>query len=173
MNKTNERLIVFVTPAEKRAISAAAHGLGIGVSELLLRALLTFDATAEPVRAARITDSWTTRQAPDALDHALRQIAATAGPLPAALSSSPAVGAHAGEPSVQQPISIVADVVRAIELQAERGNEAQCKGACLDVQTVARMTASWAAASTRDGDNAPAFDDEWTLPTAQRACTGS
>ncbi len=172
MNTSSERLVVFVTPAQKRAISTAARDLGISVSELLRRAVLAFDATAEQVRAARIVDSWAMRQAPDALDQTVRQIAATAKP-PRAASSLPAVGAHAGEPSAQQPISVAAAVVRAIELHRQRGDKAQYEGACLDVQTVARMTAHWATAGTRDGDNAPAFDDETAAPTAKRVRTGS
>ncbi|HWX11832.1 MAG TPA: hypothetical protein VNZ04_07505 [Trinickia sp.] len=172
MNKSSERLVVFVTPAQKRAVSTAARDLGISVSELLRRAVLTFDATAEQVRAARIVDSWPMRQAPDALDQALRRIAATAGPTRAA-ASSPAVAAQTGEPSAQQPIPVAAAVARAMELHGERGDEAQHRGAYLDVQTVARMTARWATVGTHDADNAPAFADEATVPTAKRARTGS
>jgi hypothetical protein len=171
MNKSSERLVVFVTPAQKRAISTAARERGISVSELLRRAVLAFDATAEQVRAARIVDSWPTRQAPDALDQVLRRIAATAGPTRAA-PSSPAVSAHAGEPSAQQPIPVTAAVARAMELRDERRDEAQRRGECLDVQTVARMTARWATGS-HDADNAPAFDDAAPLPTSRRARTGS
>jgi hypothetical protein len=171
MNKSSERLVVFVTPAQKRAISTAARERGISVSELLRRAVLAFDATAEQVRAARIVDSWPTRQAPDALAQALRRIAATAGPARAA-PPSPAVSAHAGEPSAQQPIPVTAAVARAMELRDERRDEAQRRGECLDVQTVARMTARWATAS-HDADNAPAFDDAAPLPTSRRARTGS
>jgi hypothetical protein len=172
MNKSSERLIVFVTPAQKRAVSTAARDLGISVSELLRRAVLAFDATAEQVRAARIVDSWPMRQAPDALDQALRRIAATAGPTRAA-PSSPAVAAQPGEPSVRQPIPVAAAVARALELHSERGNKAQYEGACLDVQTVARLTARWATAGSHDADNAPAFDDAATIPKARRARTGS
>jgi NAD(P)H-hydrate repair Nnr-like enzyme with NAD(P)H-hydrate epimerase domain len=53
MNKPSERIVVFVTPAQKRAIAASAEELGISVSELMRRAVLSFGATSEPVKAAR------------------------------------------------------------------------------------------------------------------------
>ncbi|MEA3120716.1 MAG: hypothetical protein QOH33_257 [Paraburkholderia sp.] len=174
MNKSSERIVVFVTPAQKRAISTAARDLGISASELLRRAVLTFDATAEQVRAARIVDSWPIRQAPNALDDALRRIAAVEQIRATPVSTE--LGAHAGEPSAQpseQPVPVAAAIVRAIELRGERGDAGQYEDKCLDVQTVARMTARWAASSTHHADNAAAFDDKAPLRTAKRARTGS
>ena len=42
MNKPSERIVVFVSPAQKRAISTTAENLGISVSELMRRAVLSF-----------------------------------------------------------------------------------------------------------------------------------
>jgi NAD(P)H-hydrate repair Nnr-like enzyme with NAD(P)H-hydrate epimerase domain len=56
MNKPSERIVVFVTPAQKRAIAASAEELGISVSELMRRAVLSFGATSEQVKAASLVD---------------------------------------------------------------------------------------------------------------------
>ncbi|MBW0448614.1 hypothetical protein EN871_19050 [bacterium M00.F.Ca.ET.228.01.1.1] len=75
MTKPSERIVVFVTPAQKRAIAAAAEQHGISVSELMRRAVLSFDATSEQVKAASIVDRLNAPRAPDALDAALRRVA--------------------------------------------------------------------------------------------------
>ncbi|MDQ0622935.1 plasmid mobilization protein [Paraburkholderia graminis] len=75
MTKPSERIVVFVTPAQKRAIAATADELGISVSELMRRAVLSFDATSEQVKAASIVDRLNAPRAPDALDAALRRVA--------------------------------------------------------------------------------------------------
>ncbi|WP_025598645.1 plasmid mobilization protein [Burkholderia sp. WSM2230] len=75
MTKPSERIVVFVTPAQKRAIAAAADQLGVSVSELMRRAVLSFDATGEQVKAASIVDRLNAPRAPDALDAALQRVA--------------------------------------------------------------------------------------------------
>ncbi|MFM0287105.1 plasmid mobilization protein [Paraburkholderia megapolitana] len=78
MNKPTERIVVFVTPAQKRAIAASAEGLGISVSELMRRAVLSFGATSEQVKAASIVDRLNAPREPDALNEALQRVARTA-----------------------------------------------------------------------------------------------
>ncbi|CAB3699607.1 hypothetical protein [Paraburkholderia rhynchosiae] len=75
MTKPSERIVVFVTPAQKRAIAATADELRISVSELMRRAVLSFDATSERVKAASIVDRLNAPRAPDALDAALQRVA--------------------------------------------------------------------------------------------------
>jgi hypothetical protein len=75
MNKPSERIVVFVTPAQKRAISATADGLGISISELMRRAVLAFSATSDQVRAASIVDRLNAPREPDALAQVLRRAA--------------------------------------------------------------------------------------------------
>ncbi|HYS65455.1 MAG TPA: hypothetical protein VEN30_16835 [Paraburkholderia sp.] len=91
MNKPSERIVVFVTTAQKRAITATAADLGISVSELMRRAVLSFGATSEQVKAASIVDRLNTPRAPDALDAALQRVARgtrqTRAALPAALQT--------------------------------------------------------------------------------------
>ncbi|MEM5366195.1 hypothetical protein V4C53_09125 [Paraburkholderia azotifigens] len=91
MNKPSERIVVFVTPAQKRAISATAVNLGISVSELMRRAVLSFGATSEQVKAASIVDRLRAPREPDALNEALQRVARASKHLrqatPAALRS--------------------------------------------------------------------------------------
>jgi hypothetical protein len=75
MNKPSERIVVFVTTAQKRAITSTAEGLGISVSELMRRAVLSFGATSEQVKAASIVDRLRAPREPDALNEALRKAA--------------------------------------------------------------------------------------------------
>jgi hypothetical protein len=76
MNKPSERIVVFVTPAQKRAIAASAEQLGISVSELMRRAVLAYGGTADQVKAASIVDRLHAPRAPDALAEALRKVTA-------------------------------------------------------------------------------------------------
>jgi hypothetical protein len=76
--KPSERIVVFVTPAQKLAITNTAEGLGISVSELMRRAVLNFNATSEQIKAAGIVDRLRAPKTPDALDVALRHLAARA-----------------------------------------------------------------------------------------------
>ncbi|MFX1672308.1 hypothetical protein PWR63_08480 [Paraburkholderia sp. A2WS-5] len=75
MNKPSERIVVFVTSAQKRAISATADELGISISELMRRAVLAFGATSDPVKAASIVDRLSATRQPDALAQVLRKAA--------------------------------------------------------------------------------------------------
>jgi hypothetical protein len=75
MNKPSERIVVFVTTAQKRAITTTAENLGISVSELMRRAVLSFGATSEQVKAASIVDRLRAPRAPDALNAALQRVA--------------------------------------------------------------------------------------------------
>src|ERR1700743_3535716 len=76
--KHSERIVVFVTPAQKLAISKTAENLGISVSELMRRAVLNFNATSEQIKAAGIVDRLRAPNAPDALSAALKSVAAKA-----------------------------------------------------------------------------------------------
>jgi hypothetical protein len=78
MNKPSERIVVFVSPAQKRAIAATAEGLGISVSELMRRAVLNFGATSEQVKAASNVDRLRAPREPDALNAALQRVARSA-----------------------------------------------------------------------------------------------
>jgi hypothetical protein len=75
MNKPSERIVVFVTPAQKRAISATADELGISISELMRRAVIAFSATSDQVKAASIVDRLNAPRQPDALAQVLRKAA--------------------------------------------------------------------------------------------------
>jgi hypothetical protein len=75
MNKPSERIVVFVTTAQKRAITTTAENMGISVSELMRRAVLSFGATSEQVKAASIVDRLRAPRAPDALNAALQRVA--------------------------------------------------------------------------------------------------
>lgn len=108
MNKPSERIVVFVTTAQKRAISATAAELGISVSELMRRAVLSFGATSEQVKAASIVDRLNAPRAPDALDAALQRVAhgtrQARAALPAALQThgDSEAGASAGNTAAMQ-----------------------------------------------------------------------
>jgi hypothetical protein len=76
--KPSERIVVFVTPAQKLAISNTADSLGISVSELMRRAVLNFNATSEQIKVAGIVDRLSAPKAPDPLNAALKSVAAKA-----------------------------------------------------------------------------------------------
>ncbi len=100
MNKPSERIVVFVTPAQKRAISSTADELGISVSELMRRAVLAFNATSDQVKAASIVDRLNAPREPDALAQALLKAARPLRPSlktrPLAQRSPDPAGAGAG-----------------------------------------------------------------------------
>src|SRR5471030_1606395 len=73
--KPSERIVVFVTPAQKLAITSTADTLGVSVSELMRRAILSFNATSEQVKAASLVDRLRAPKTPDPLNVALRQVA--------------------------------------------------------------------------------------------------
>ncbi|NML31057.1 hypothetical protein [Paraburkholderia antibiotica] len=106
MTKPSERIVVFVTTAQKRAITATAEDLGISVSELMRRAVLSFGATSEQVKAASIVDRLRAPRAPDALNAALQRVARgtrhARATLPATLQAR---DADAANPSSDNPAS--------------------------------------------------------------------
>jgi hypothetical protein len=163
MNKPSERIVVFVTTAQKRAITATADNLGISVSELMRRAVMNFGATGEQVKAASIVDRLRAPRAPDALDAALQRVARgtrhARAELPAALQTrgdsaavAPADGAAAAaadsatgkspqapataEPAPLLPAGVAAALAAEVDEQAAATAEA-----------VARMAAARAAAA--------------------------
>jgi len=95
MNKPSERIVVFVSPAQKRAITATADGLGISISELMRRAVIAFSATEEQVKAASIVDRLNAPRQPDALAQVLRRAAKPQHERPV----SPLLSAHPEAPS--------------------------------------------------------------------------
>jgi hypothetical protein len=145
MNKPSERIVVFVTPAQKRAITASAEELGISVSELMRRAVLNFGATSEPVKAASIVDRMRAPREPDALNEALERVARGTRNARAALPAVLKKGAHsaaASEPqAVHEPL-LPADVLAALvrtpeEEQAMANEEAVARVAAAKAATIA------------------------------------
>ncbi|BCF97018.1 hypothetical protein PPGU19_015870 [Paraburkholderia sp. PGU19] len=163
MNKPSERIVVFVSPAQKRAISTTAETLGISVSELMRRAVLSFGATSEQVKAASIVDRLRAPREPDALNEALQRVARASKHLrqatPAALRS-PATGSKstptendtvfAGSGTPQEPL---APIDLATPVAALATPVASVASVTLDstddaaaAQAAARVTAAKAAA---------------------------
>ncbi|MFM0337260.1 hypothetical protein [Paraburkholderia fungorum] len=161
MNKPSERIVVFVTTAQKRAITSTAENLGISVSELMRRAVLSFGATSEQVKAASIVDRLRAPRAPDALDAALQRVARgtrhARAALPPALQtrggSQPGVSvdgaaaasadeqAHAPAPTDPAPPLLPAGVLAALAAAADQETAAAA-------EAVARVAAAKAAEVT-------------------------
>jgi len=143
MNKPSERIVVFVTPAQKRAIAASAEKLGISVSELMRRAVLNFGATSEPVKAASIVDRLRAPREPDALDETLKRVACGARnastALPAALKNGASAPAT-GKPQAAKAPLLPADVLAALVRTPEQERAAD------EAAVVARVAAAEAAA---------------------------
>jgi hypothetical protein len=152
MNKPSERIVVFVTPAQKRAIAASAEELGISVSELMRRAVLSFSATSEQVKAASIVDRLRAPREPDALNAALERVASgtrnAEAALPAVLKKGTAAskaGAQSTEPA--SPPLLPADVLAALVRTPEEELAAD------EAEAVRRMAAAEAAASALRADH--------------------
>jgi hypothetical protein len=79
MHSSSERLVVFVTPAQKRVLAARAARMGISLSELVRRAVLAFDDTGEEVRAAGLVDRLGATHSRLADSDTLRRLAAGEG----------------------------------------------------------------------------------------------
>lgn len=159
MNSSRERIVVFVSPAQKRALATKAQSMGISVSELVRRAVLAFDETAGDVRAAHIVDSWRTPHAPDALDETLRRIArvAAAADAPERIESVahvPSTAVEAECEPLEDSQSVAAAVARALEHTPppDACHEPQ---AVLDAETVARVIAHGSAATGAGAARAP------------------
>jgi hypothetical protein len=153
MNKPSERIVVFVTPAQKRAIAASAEELGISVSELMRRAVLSFGATSEQVKAASIVDRLRAPREPDALNAALERVARDTlnarAALPAALKKDTTADAPPqAAPAPLLPADVLAALVRTPEEEL----------AAAEAEAVQRMAAAEAAANAlrSDGSRRPA-----------------
>jgi hypothetical protein len=141
MNKPSERIVVFVTPAQKRAISATADELGISVSELMRRAVIAFSATSDQVKAASIVDRLNAPREPDALAQVLRK---AARPLRVGRGAGvrPAVQAHEetaeeaaqAEPAQNQAERDMAQTVARLAAEAHAAEAAQSAQSETDVQ---------------------------------------
>ena len=146
MNKPSERIVVFVTPAQKRAIAASAEELGISVSELMRRAVLSFGATSEQVKAASIVDRMRAPREPDALNAALERVARgtsnARAALPAVLRKGATPNGAAAEPQAAHETLLLADVLAALVRTPEE------EQAMADAQAVARVAAAKAATIT-------------------------
>jgi hypothetical protein len=142
MNKPSERIVVFVTPAQKRAIAASAEKLGISVSELMRRAVLSFDETSEQVKAASIVDRLRAPREPDALNEALGRVARGThdadAALPAVLRKAKPGAAAAGSQQAHDTL-LPADVLAALVRTPED------EQAAAEEQAVARVAAAKAA----------------------------
>jgi hypothetical protein len=150
--KPSERIVVFVTPAQKRAIAASAEKLGISVSELMRRAVLSFGATSEQVKAASIVDRLRAPREPDALNAALERVARGTRNARAALpdvlkkDEKDAGAPAATEPEAASEPLLPADVLAALVRTPEE------EQALADAQAVARVTAAEAAAIAHSAD---------------------
>ncbi|WP_321841490.1 plasmid mobilization protein [Paraburkholderia bannensis] len=131
MNKPSERIVVFVTPAQKRAISATADELGISVSELMRRAVIAFSATSDQVKAASIVDRLNAPREPDALAQVLRKAArplraGRAGIRPAASQElDEATDAPQAEPETHHAERELAQTVARLAAEAAESAEPQ------------------------------------------------
>lgn len=134
MNKPSERIVVFVTPAQKRAISATADELGISVSELMRRAVIAFSATSDQVKAASIVDRLNAPREPDALAQVLRKAAkplraGRAGIRPAAQQEhDEAAEAPQAEPELNHPERELAQTVARLAAEAHAAESGESAG---------------------------------------------
>jgi len=162
MNKPSERIVVFVTPAQKRAISATADELGISISELMRRAVLAFGATSDQVRAASIVDRLNAPREPDALAQVLRKAAKPlrekrASPLwPAACAVNPAEDSTVASADTAQETGPHASTLPpALASGYDVGSAAH-----EIAQAVARLNAQTPEPDAAFPDTASAVDDE-------------
>ncbi|MEM5317257.1 hypothetical protein [Paraburkholderia sp. JHI869] len=189
MNKPSERIVVFVTPAQKRAISATADELGISISELMRRAVIAFSATSDQVKAASIVDRLNAPRQPDALAQVLQK---AAKPLRAGRSGAirppagvgTAIAANDANPDARQKDALAESKAAATvnddatdehaphasiaALPAAHTDEPDVSHAAREIaQAVARLNAEAAAAAESaalDAAAAPSFDAEPLQP---------
>ncbi|WP_310631761.1 hypothetical protein [Paraburkholderia sp.] len=158
MNKPSERIVVFVTPAQKRAISSTADELGISISELMRRAVIAFSATSDQVKAASIVDRLNAPRQPDALAQVLRKAAKPLRPGRGAIrpaASGEAKAAHEADALAQASSDTRAEELdnNAMEPEAPSPlatNDDVGHAAHEVAQAVARLAASAAESSTQD-----------------------
>jgi hypothetical protein len=162
MSKSSERLVVFVTPAQKRAILSTAQRLNVSVSELLRRALLEYEATGEQVRTATIVDRLHAAQTGDALNATLQRVAHGLAEQREPLANADAQArSHSETPdpsaSAQSVAATVARVLAA-KAEAEAALDAAAARRALELReneaTVARVTA--AQSTAKDAEEGPA-----------------
>jgi hypothetical protein len=122
--KPSERIVVFVTPAQKLAISKTADTLGISVSELMRRAVLNFNATSEQIKVAGIVDRLRAPKAPDPLDVALKSVAAKAAAREAREAAASATKRAAQARTMPQAPSSAAPSDEAVEHDTDHGDDA-------------------------------------------------
>jgi hypothetical protein len=151
MNKPSERIVVFVTPAQKRAISATADELGISISELMRRAVIAFSATSDQVKAASIVDRLNAPRQPDALAQVLQKAAkplrgSRAGATrPQAGSATPLAEAEA---AADDNTAVHEETAHAAALPGAHTGDADVSHAAREIaQAVVRMSAEAAAAA--------------------------
>ncbi|RKP52647.1 plasmid mobilization protein [Trinickia fusca] len=162
MKNSSERLVVFVTPAQKRVITATAQRLGVSVSELLRRALLAFDTTGESVRAASIVDRLGEAARLDALNDTLKRIAHHSHPTPAAHPAT-----HARQPLPQPAVEpgaappLAAKIAQALEAARETGDEGRDAQWHEEIvaRVIAQHTAQVDAGSATAGVDAAQIDE--------------
>ncbi|MGN6315157.1 hypothetical protein [Trinickia sp.] len=160
MNPSSERVVVFVTPAQKRVLAARAARMGISLSELVRRAVLAFDETGEEVRAAGLVDRLGAQSRTSDSD-VLRRLAA--GQVGRAGETDPdgrftsAPGSDRGPAPVRAGGEANAPSSSTMERQIPEGDG---HSAALPVAAaVARALASQAQAQERS-DDSPDPDDE-------------
>ncbi|WP_322029901.1 hypothetical protein [Paraburkholderia sp. J76] len=184
MNKPSERIVVFVTPAQKRAISATADTLGISISELMRRAVIAFSATSDQVKAASIVDRLNAPRQPDALAQVLQKAAkplrvSRPGAIrpPSATAAGAPIGVGEANPDTRKddaladsdaPAAVHDGVIReempeetpkapVAPLPAAHTDEADVSHAAREIaQAVARLSAEAAAAESAALDTAAA-----------------
>ncbi|SIT42360.1 conserved hypothetical protein [Paraburkholderia piptadeniae] len=158
MNKPSERIVVFVTPAQKRAISATADNLGISVSELMRRAVLSFGATSEQVKAASIVDRLRAPREPDALNEALQRVARSSNRMRQAALKPRAASSAASSAGARADAS--AESSAAHEPAASPGNDAAFAASRKPRETLAPIDLS------RPADSAAVLAPVGTLESA-------
>lgn len=155
-HQSTERIVVFVTPAQKRVLAARAASVGISLSELVRRAVLAFDDTGEEVRAAGLVDRLSAAPSRAADSDALRRLAAgqtgeAPGSPAAARGQRPARKADARHPAAggtpspraadtQGALPVAAAVAQA--LAARAAQRADARSEADDEARVARILAS-------------------------------
>ena len=167
MSKSSERLVVFVTPAQKRAILSTAQRLNVSISELLRRALLEYEATGEQVRTANIVDRLHAAQTGDALNATLQRVAhglAQRAQTQANTDAKTLAPSETPDPNASA-LSVAATVARvlAAKAEAEAALDAAAARRALELReneaTVARVTAAQSTAPIDDSRSLAPLSD--------------
>lgn len=103
MTKATERIVVFVTSAQKQAIVSTADRLGVSVSELMRQAVQNFAASAQQVKVASLVDRM---HQPKSVDPVTAALELPHHP-PRAAKAPPRVAAQPGaEPALPQESTV-------------------------------------------------------------------